>query len=78
MKNLQITNSELKNYLLTEFIELKHYELQMNNNVIDVSVPTEGLIEWALERFIRKNNLDYDTHFESLVESGCKIFNLSK
>ena len=76
MKNLQITNSELKSYLLNEFIVLKNYELQMNNEIIDISIPTEGLIEWALEHYMDDNDLDYDTNFKSLVERGCEIFNI--
>lgn len=72
-----LSDESLKSYLLSEFPELKRYELEYTGIELDITKPTEGLVEWAIERFIDNNDLDYDISFTTLVKKGCEVLNIN-
>jgi hypothetical protein len=72
-----LSDESLKSYLLSEFPELKRYELEYTGIEIDITKPTEGIVEWAIERFIDSNDLDYDILFTPLVKKGCELLNIN-
>jgi hypothetical protein len=75
-KGFSIGDTELKTFLLEEFPDLQRYELEYTGELIDITNPSEGLVEWGIERFMEYNNLDYDTYLESLTKQGCKVLNI--
>ena len=70
----QISNEDLKSYILKDIERCKEYEKNYTNLGIDVI--DEGLIEWVMEHFIEDNNLDYDTEWASYVKRGCELFDI--